>query len=281
MLRIGEISYLNCTPIFSVLKSRFRDDRYTFVSGTPAELNELLRRGEIDLCPSSSIEYARNHDSYVILPGLSISAEGPVKSVMLFTRRPIEELDGATVLLTSESETSVALVKILLSRMYSLQNSFCRAEPGCVTLQDQCDALLLIGDAALRASGAADGCYVYDLGELWFQFTGLPFVFALWLLRRDAFARDCAAVKLLHERLVVAKLIALDNYRQIADFLEKKEWTTSEFLTDYWQTISYELTPRHIEGLRLFYSYAAELSLTPCKPPVNLLGDLGQYESSV
>ena len=275
MLRIGEISYLNCTPIFSVLKSKFRDDRYTFVSGTPAVLNDMLRRGDIDVCPSSSIEYARNHDAYVILPDLSISAEGPVKSVLLFAKRPIEELDGATVHLTSESETSVALIKILLSRMYSFQNTFCRAESGCVTLQEQCDALLLIGDAALKASGASRGCHVYDLGELWFQFTGLPFVFALWLLRRDALVHDSAAVKLLHERLVAAKLIAIDNYAQIADSLEKKVWTSSKFLTDYWQTISYDLTSRHIEGLRLFYTYAAGLSLTSCPPPVKLLGDQG------
>lgn len=281
MLRIGEISYLNCTPIFTVLKNRFRDDCYTFVPGVPAELNERLRRGEIDLCPSSSIEYARNHASYVILPELSISAEGPVKSVLLFTGRPIEELDGGSVLLTSESETSVALVKILLSRMYSFQNSFSRAEPGCAALPDRCDALLLIGDAALKASGEASGCHVYDLGELWFQFTGLPFVFALWLLRRDALVRESAAVKLLHERLVAAKLIAIDSYAQIADSCERKEWTTGAFLTKYWQTISYELTPRHIEGLRLFYSYAAELSLIPCQPSVSLLGDLEQNESGV
>ena len=281
MLRIGEISYLNCTPIFSVLKSRFSDDCYTFVSGTPAELNELLRRGDIDLCPSSSIEYAQNHDTYVILPNLSISAEGPVKSVLLFARRPIEELDGATIILTSESATSVALIRILLSRMYSFQNSYCRAEPGCVTLQDNCDALLLIGDAALKASGEACGCYVYDLGELWFKFTGLPFVFALWILRRDALVRESAAVKLLHERLVASKRIAIENYSQIADSLDRKEWTSSEFLTNYWQTISYDLTSRHIEGLRLFYSYAAGLSLTPCNPPVNLLGDLGQYATSI
>lgn len=281
MLRIGEISYLNCTPIFSVLKSRFRDDRYTFVSGTPAELNDLLRKGDIDLCPSSSIEYARNHDAYVILPDLSISAVGVVKSVLLFTRRPIETLDGATVLLTSESETSVALIKILLSRMYSFHNNFCRAEPGCATLQEQCDALLLIGDAALKASGEACGCHVYDLGELWFQFTGLPFVFALWLLRRETVASQSDAVRLLHERLVASKRFAIDNYPQIADALDKKEWTSSEFLIDYWQTISYELTPGHIEGLRLFYSYAAGLSLTSCNPPVNIWGDSGHYASNI
>src|SRR5262249_30279437 len=107
MLRIGEISYLNCTPIFTVLRDRFDDTGYASVRGMPAELNAKLRKGEIDLCPSSSIEYARNPESYLILPDLSISAVGAVKSVLLFSNVPIERLDGASIALTGESETSV------------------------------------------------------------------------------------------------------------------------------------------------------------------------------
>ena len=118
MLRIGEISYLNCTPIFSMLRSRFADPEYQFVCGTPAELNQRLRSAEIDICPSSSIEYARNPDSYLILPDISIASIGAVKSVLLFSPLPIEALNGAEIALTGESETSVALLKILLACRY-------------------------------------------------------------------------------------------------------------------------------------------------------------------
>lgn len=268
MLRIGEISYLNCTPIFTVLRDKFEDSGYDFVRGTPAELNARLRKGEIDLCPSSSIEYARNPGSYLILPDLSISSVGAVKSVLLFSRIPIERLDGASIAITGESETSVVLLKILLSRKYSLTNSFYTATsvkspafPG--------DPLLLIGDSALRESFNRKDGYVYDLGELWYQFTGTPFVFALWLLREEVARTARAAAATICERLAESRRIAVQSYSDIAAS-SRINWTNPDFLINYWNTISYELTPSHIEGLKLFYRFAADNSLLDSEPPLHI-----------
>src|SRR4051794_23046562 len=106
-LRIGKISYVNCAPIFAAHKELFPGSKYDFVEGVPSRLNRLLSQGEIDLCPSSSIEYAQRFRRYYLLPGLSISSFGAVKSVLLFSRIPLESLDGTTVGLTAESDTSV------------------------------------------------------------------------------------------------------------------------------------------------------------------------------
>ncbi len=271
MLRIGEISYLNCTPIFTVLRDRFYDSGYDFVTGTPAELNARLRNGEIDLCPSSSIEFARNPGSYLILPDLSISSIGVVKSVLLFSPIPIERLDGASIAITGESETSVALLKILLARRYSFTNTFYTAESPLKNLNSLDDPLLLIGDNALRESFNRKGCYLYDLGELWYQFTGTPFVFALWLLREEVACSDKATVDILCNRLLESKRIAMQSYDDIAA-ATRIIWTNREFLINYWNTISYDLSPNHIEGLKLFYRFAADASLIDSEPQLRLFG---------
>jgi len=271
MLRIGEISYLNCTPIFTVLRDRFDDPGYDFVRGTPAELNAKLRNGEIDLCPSSSIEYARNPGVYLILPDLSISSVGAVKSVLLFSNTPIERLDGASIALTGESETSVVLLKILLSRRYSFTNSFYKAETPAKSLTSGDDPLLLIGDNALRESFKRKDRYVYDLGELWYQFTGTPFVFALWLLREEFARSSRVTADIICKRLAESRRIAVKSYGDIASS-SGINWTNRDFLINYWNTISYELTPSHIEGLKLFYRFAAGASLVDSEPSIRIFG---------
>lgn len=271
MLRIGEISYLNCAPLFTALRRNFHDSDYQFVSGHPSNLNAKLRSGEIDICPSSSIEYARNPDSYLILPDLSISSKGPVMSVLLFSKLPIELLNGVSIALTGESETSVALLKILLSTRYSFNNSYYQAESSEQNFSCGHDALLLIGDRALKEAMSDCKGYVYDLGELWYEFTGLPFVFALWLLRRDALRSYPAAVHLIHERLLCSKQIATANFQQIAATLELNDWTNTAFLIKYWNIICYDLTKSHVEGLQLFYHYAALCGLIESEPIICML----------
>jgi len=271
MIRIGEISYLNCTPIFTLLRENHPDADYRFIEGTPAELNARLRSGDIALCPSSSIEYARNPELYLILPDLSISAVGPVKSVLLFSRVPIESLDGAAIGLTTESETSVALLKILLSRRYSFMNTFNQSSGTLDEVLAENEAMLLIGDAALRSAVSHSGGYQYDLGELWREFTGHPFVFALWLIREDAFDQAADEYYLLRNRLINAKLAAVGDYERIAGLLKGNNWTNPELLINYWKTISYDLSPSHVDGLRLYFRYAAECGIIGNEPMLRFL----------
>ena len=265
-LSIGHIQYANCTPIFSALSSNFDCTGYRFVDGVPSRLNAMLRRGELDVSPSSSIEYALAHEQYCLLPELSISAVGPVKSVFLFSRVAIEELDGCVIGLSSESDTSVNLLKVLLARKYGFGNGFERTSLPLAGALEKYPGLLLIGDAALKGAAAAGACHIYDLGELWHAFTGLPFVFALWIVRRDAARARGAELSALGRDLIEAKKLAYASYSEIAAGCPEREWLGVEDLVDYWRTISYELTPAHLDGLSCFFRHAFEMGLIPTLP---------------
>ena len=271
MIRIGHIDYANCTPIFTALQRNFDCSGYSFVKGVPSALNSMLNRGEIDLCPASSIEYAKNPDRYLLLPNLSISSIGPVQSVLLFSRAPIAELDGHVIGLTTESETSVNLIKIILAKRYGFSNTY---ENSRLPVQDalkRFGAILLIGDGALKAHMLNREFFVYDLGALWLEFTGLPFVFALWLVTREAVLRNSDDVGLLADRLVAAKDVAYDAYEAIAEQCREKEWMGRKALIEYWRGISYDLSPRHVQGVATFYRYAAELQLLQQEPEIRML----------
>lgn len=272
MLHIGRISYANCTPLFHALEALYPDSGYEYVSGVPARLNSLLDKGEIDVCPSSSIEFAYHADHYLILPDISISSCGPVKSVMLFSSIPVEELDGRDVLLSSESATSVNLLKILLKKRYGCNCSFRVASGERIASLAESPAMLLIGDSALKQQQSASGMLVYDLGELWNQWTGLPFVFALWLINRRAVEERGDEARMLAGRLLQAKKYAAQHLTRIAEISPDAVWMGQGALLDYWRNnISYDLGAPHCKALQLFYSHAADMGLISHAPELAFL----------
>jgi len=260
MLEIGEIEYANCTPLFHVLRNQFPCSGYRFTAGVPAALNRMLLAGEIDVCPSSSIEYAYHPERYKILPQLSISSNGAVASVLLFSRQPVESLDGSKVMLSSESATSVNLLKILLAQRYGCSCTYEVASAGAAAADDDSFPLLLIGDSALRASLGKADLFVYDLGELWHSWTGLPFVFALWLCRNEL--AEGAEIKALSRQLIQAKELVSGCLGQVARCAEEVNWLGYNRLMAYWRdNISYQLGEREQAGLMLYYTKCAEIGL--------------------
>lgn len=270
MLRIGQIDYANCVPIFTMLRERFNCTGYRFVTGIPAELNAMLSRGEIDVSPSSSIEYGKSSDRYLLLPDLSISSVGPVKSVFLFSRVPIEDLGGTQIALTTESDTSVNLLRIILARRYGFSNDFVRCPAPLRDALQDFPAMLLIGDAALCSASQQHDLFVYDLGELWYEFTGLPFVFALWIIRCEAAEKRRGEVRGLLADLLAAKELARANYDALSLESPSCPWLPRAELAAYWHNISYDLTPDHIAGLRLFFHHAANLGILEREPEISL-----------
>jgi chorismate dehydratase len=271
-LRIGKIEYANCVPLFRGLCSLLGDGRHRFITGVPAILNGMLADGEIDLSPSSSIVYGADPDRYWLLPGLSISATGPVKSVLLFSRFPLEKLNGRLIGLTTESDTSVALLKIILARFFGFDNEFERSDLKLPDALDQFSALMLIGDTALRESQASHDCYIYDLGEIWHRFTGLPFVYALWIINRASIVGRENEVRELVRSLQDAKCIARQN---LSFYVEGSglEWFGADELIAYWKTISYELGAEEVKGVKVFYNHAAELGLIQGAPDLHFFPD--------
>src|SRR5437867_1378430 len=108
-MRLGRIAYINCYPVYGAIDRGAVKVDAELVTGTPSELNELLAAGELDVSVVSAVEYARRPSQYHLLPDLAISSDGPVRSVALFAWRPAEQLDGATILISASSRTSVEL----------------------------------------------------------------------------------------------------------------------------------------------------------------------------
>ncbi|MDD2851487.1 MAG: menaquinone biosynthesis protein [Desulfuromonadaceae bacterium] len=267
MLNIGQIEYANCTPLFQVLREHFSCSGYEFISGVPAELNRKLLDGAIDVCPSSSIEYAYHPECYSILPHLSISSIGAVGSVLLFSRVPIEDLNGWKILLSSESATSVNLLKILLQQRYDCVCRYEVAPPSTALPCGDSPALLLIGDAALMASIKNSDLFVYDLGELWHSWTGYPFVFALWLCRNEI--ADRIELKELSRRLVQAKILVPQHLEQIVLCTKEVHWMGIDRLLSYWRdNISYHLDKQAQVGLMFYYEKCFECGLINSVPPL-------------
>jgi len=271
MLRIGRINYANCTPIFQALDELFPGEGYRYVGGVPAQLNRMLARGDIDICPSSSIVFSTQPDQYLIVPDLSISSSGPVQSVLLFSSVAIEDLDGRTVLLSSESATSVNLLKILLGKRYGCGCTFRVSEQSTPADLGDGAALMLIGDAALRAARASSGLFIYDLGDIWYRWTGTPFVFALWLTSRSAVERHGDELRRLAFQLRQAKMHALNCLERIVETAPEAAWMGREGLLEYWKVLSYDLTEVHIRGLQLFFQFAEESGLIPKAPELAFL----------
>ncbi len=271
-LRIGKIEYANCVPLFRALCSVLADGRHQFVTGVPANLNGMLAHGEIDLSPSSSIVYGADPERYWLLPDLSISATGPVKSVLLFSRLPLENLNGRLIGLTTESDTSVALLRIILARFFGFDNEFERTDLKLSDALDRFSALLLIGDAALRASLEPHYCNIYDLGEIWHHFTGLPFVFALWIINRAAIVGRENEVRVLARSLQKAKCVAR---QKLSGYVEGSglEWFGTDELIAYWKAISYDLGAEEIKGVTAFYNHASELGIIAGAPDLKFFPD--------
>ena len=256
-LTVGEINYANVYPIFNSLRGT---QGLKFVKGVPSHLNRALSEGAIDLAFCSSIEYARGADKYLIIPDISISCLNRVKSVMLFSKLPVEELSGEKIYLTGESGTSVVLLEIILREYYGLSPVF-------TDNPDEAVAELNIGDRALFKYYNEKSPHVYDMCFEWNRFTGLPFVFALWIVRRETAETKRAELERFISKLSEIKEDSKNNLAALLDHYTFKGLSNFEIL-DYWETICYDLTEKHVKGLLYFYSLAKKLGRIKEIPPL-------------
>src|SRR5215204_4948534 len=183
-MKLGRIPWINCYPVYGAVDRGLVTMPADLISGTASELNDLLATGALQVSVVSAVEYARNAAAYHLLPDLAITCDGPVHSVALFSKRPVEELSGCTVLVSASSRTSVLLLELLCRHRWGIRPRFAevRAESGdlhgLAGLPHQ--AVLVIGDAALHLSAQSAYPVKVDLGSEWNAWTGLPFVFAVW-----------------------------------------------------------------------------------------------------
>jgi chorismate dehydratase len=268
MLKLGHINYSNCFPIHAAILTGKIAFPFKVIEGIPTELNRMLIEGKVDVSPSSSIEYAVNRDKYVILPGLSISSRTKALSIILESRVPMGGLDRKTVALTTASATSVVLLRIILELFEGTSPEFLLYEQGREDPYDRADAVLTIGDLALKRAAAPSLPHMYDLGEVWHQRTGLPFVFALWQVNyQKRLEHDLAT---LYDSLQESKRYGLSRLQELADGHAGQFGMAPEDLLHYWKTLSYDLGLEEQKGLLTYYGYAAELGVIDRVPDLKL-----------
>jgi len=270
--RVGHIRFLNCFPIYYGLsESKALPDVDLFKS-TPTELNRMLNENLLDLAPISSIEYARDFRNLILIPDISISCDGDVMSVLLFSKVPIEKLDGRRVALTNTSATSQNLLRILLARKYRVNPDYFISSPGLGSMLAEADAALLIGDDALRSYYLLkDQLLVYDLGREWKDFTGLAMVFAVWAVRQEFARQNPVQVSAIKRALIQSTQFSLQNLKDVARKAAEGGEFSPEFLEEYFDSLRFSLNERQQEGLLAYYREAVNIGVLPEVPPLEFL----------
>ena len=264
-MRVGRIPYINCYPVYGALDRGIVPFAGELVDGVPTTLNRLMAEGTLDVSVVSAVEYARDWERYLLLPDLAISCDGPVQSVMLFSERPAHELDGQEVIVSRSSMTSVSLLELLFAHVWHATPRFVAGDAEAADLTNAggnyAPARLVIGDAALmlrsgtiRPAGLAGETrsytYQYDLGDEWKQWTGLPFVFAVWVAQRTA---DTAKALAVHAALIESRNWGLAHLDLLAQQAADRSGVSSAACLEYLSGLDYGFSYPHLGGLTEFY----------------------------
>ncbi|RKN84580.1 menaquinone biosynthetic enzyme MqnA/MqnD family protein [Paenibacillus ginsengarvi] len=273
LIRIGKINYTNVWPIYHFFPHERFGSRLQWIGQVPTGLNRAMLAGEVDMGAISSFAYGESHERYELFPELSVSALGNVNSLLLFHKKPLEELDGCTVMLPTSSATTVNLLKIVLSRFIGVTPTYVYAAPSLDTMMKHADAALLIGDDAIRASWQDTPYHVSDMGGLWQHYTGEWMTFAVWAVRKETIAREPELVAAVHEAFLQSKAAGQKDPESIVAAAQAEIGGTADYWRGYFRNLSHDFGPEQRRGLSLYYRYAAELGLLSEPAPIHMWSD--------
>ncbi|MBA2688199.1 MAG: menaquinone biosynthesis protein [Gemmatimonadaceae bacterium] len=255
-MRVGRIPYVNCYPVYGGIDRGSIPFNALLVDGVPTKLNQMMADGSLDISVVSAVEYARDSSRYLLLPDLAISCDGPVNSVMLFSKVAVKDLGGRKVLVSRSSMTSVALLELLFAERWKVKPDFvpCDAEITDIARfgEEAHDARLVIGDAALILGTRTDHGYsfAYDLGEEWKAWTDLPFVFAVWVAQRNIQVDLALAV---HASLIESRNWGLEHIPELAQQAADVTGVGIAVCNRYLDNLDYGLSYPHLAGLTEFF----------------------------
>lgn len=271
-IKLGKIGYLNVLPIYHPLEQDILPNDFEIISGPPAELNRRMDAGEMPISAASSIEYARNPEKYLLIPDLAIGSRGPVQSVLLLSSVPVNELNGRTILVSSETHTSAALLKVLLAEHWKIEVEFVTGDASELLHQgERPEAILAIGDEALSLRYHPGYPHREDLGEAWRSSTGLPFIFGVWLVQRDAFAKTPELIIEAARKLVAAKQWGQEHIDDLCKLAASQSTLSTEEMCSYFDGLVYDLGARQVAGLTAFYKRLAQHNLIDNMPDLHFL----------
>ncbi len=254
--RVGHIRFLNCLPLFWGLARTGNLGDFELVKDTPDVLADALIKGSLDISPVSMMELLRHADELVVLPGMGIGSDGAVMSCVIVSRVPLDQLDGAPLALGTHSRTSVKLAELLLNDAVGVYPKCFPSSPDLHAMLKAAPAAVLIGDAALRSAlydAPRLGLEVHDLGQMWKDWTGLPFVFAAVAARRDFAEKHPDIVRLVHANLLEAQDLALAEIKQVcAQAARWEEFTEAILHTYYTKALNFDLGERQLAGITEF-----------------------------
>ena len=257
-VRIGMVNFINTAPLYDVWQRTVNQPEWNIVEAAPSVLNRMLHGNQLDMGLVSSQEYAEHPQDYLILDDISISASGPVGSVFLFSRCDPDLLTDRTLLLSSQSQTSVSLVKIILEKFYNVAP---RYEVGAVLeAEDNEDilAVLAIGDEALLLAQSKAYPYKIDLSKIWYEKTSLPFVFAIWAIREEFCRKNPEVVMEIHRELLRCRKEGKQDLKNISKRVAPRVSMDTEACYEYLRGIEHDLSPDKKKGLVRFIEYLIE-----------------------
>jgi chorismate dehydratase len=246
--KVGRIPYLSCEPFYFAMERR----SVPWHDVMPSDLADAAARGEIDAGPVPLVDCIRLDAHFRFLSGFCLAAIRKAGSVLLHTKRPIQDLHGARIGIMNGAATSFRLLQIVLALKYQVQSA------AFVTLDEPHDAFLAVGNEGLRQRhGVRNYSQSYDLGEEWYQWTKLPFVFARWMVRRSLDAREVA---LLEDTLYEGLQDWADGIFRSSDARDELRMHPRDIL-EYTQGIRYFIGRTEQRAIDLFWNYAHQLKI--------------------
>jgi predicted solute-binding protein len=257
-VRLATVSYLNTVPLIWGIQKGAQRDLFSLDLATPAVCSAAIARGEADLGIVPVAEVWRN--GWDTVPGCGIACQGAVRTILLLSRKPWDQV--RTLAADSGSRTSVLLTRVLLARQFGVEPQIQAMTPEAGPMLASADAALLIGDAALRLDPDSIfeqfGAQHMDLGQTWWDMTGLPFVFATWSGPRPSqwpWLAEAFRASLAFGFANLDEMIAQESAR-----LGFEPGLVRDYFTRY---IRYTIGAQEQRGLDLFLSYAGELERVP------------------
>lgn len=250
-LRVGRIAYTNVAPIETAFDIGACVRPATVTAARPSELNALLLAGELDASPISAAFYVRHTDRFALLGDTCIAARGEVLSVLLASPMPPALLAGASIAVTRDSASGRALVEAVLRGRYGVEATFETVnDPIAAALTGR--PTLLIGDSAIVVRDRLPAADIHDLGSAWFDWTGLPMVFAVWAVRRDVLAAQPTGVAELAASYAAARGWGASHREAVIAAAQAMRPRDRAFYDRYFSTLIYTLDDDARAGLARF-----------------------------
>ena len=267
-VRIGKISYINDAPVYYGLDHGLLPDWMEMVPDVPSVLNRQIVSGQIQISPISAAFYAQHHQSLMLLPDLSISCNGRVLSVILASQYPMAELSGRRVRFTQESASAAAFLKMIFSREGISPDYEIGAVEDCQRLLKAVDAVLVIGDTALVQPWAGTFKHCYDLGQVWHDMTGLPFVFAVWAVRKQFAVQYPECTTEIHRLLLASRAEGDRHMDEIVSAARITTGLSAKQIQAYFDLLYCDLDAPKKKAMEIFFTSLCDQGILKEQPVV-------------